>query len=172
MLELKSKNLFTGKNNNRLFAVHKIFEFYDLEGRNICIFHNRNKLYNGFNNISTDSLNLSKDLGNNLFRLDIIVVDFSFVNLTNVISVYDAIREVTNLPIIFIIGWKNIEFLKLDWFETAYFFDKKMDFSAQFQDSLDDYLVQDLKNDWKSNLRELKTQYIRDKNLRDLFGED
>jgi hypothetical protein len=181
MLELKSKNLFTGKHPYRLFAVHKIFEFYDLEGKNICIFHNRGKLYNGLNNISTNSINLSKDLSSNLFRLDIVVVDFSFndaltINLTNIITMHDVIREITNLPIIFISNQGPMQVYKessrLKWFETAYFFDKNLSFSAQFQDSLDDYLVHDLKNDWKSNLRELKTQYIRDKNLRDLFGED
>lgn len=171
MLELKSKNLFTGK-SDRLYPIHRIFEFYDILGKNICVFHNRHKQYNGFNNLSTDSLNLSKDLVNNLFRLDIIVVDFSFVNLTNVISVYDIIREITNIPIIFIIDWKHIEFLKLDWFETAYLLEKKINFSAQFVDSLDEYLVKDLKNEWSSNLQELKKQYIRDKKLRDLFGED
>jgi len=39
-------------------------------------------------------------------------------------------------------------------------------------DKLENYLVESIKEEWKSNLKELKIQYIRDKNLRDLLGED
>ena len=39
-------------------------------------------------------------------------------------------------------------------------------------DKLENYLVESIKEGWRSNLKELKIQYIRDKNLRDLLGED
>ena len=70
--------------------------------------------------------------------------------------------------------------IKIKNFDTAYILSKSSGIptsqltitSLTFSDKLEDYLVESVKDEWKSNLKELKIQYIRDKNLRDLLGDD
>ena len=94
------------------------------------------------------------------------------------------------MPVIFITDIRNDDLelknskgsIRIKNFETAYILSKgggiptgrlttisSLSFDS---DKLENYLVESIKEEWKSNLKELKIQYIRDKNLRDLLGED
>ena len=188
MLELKSKNLFI-KSYMGHSVISKVLDFYDLIGKNILLLHDQNSGMSSwvkFNNQLFTPSTLKNIIENNLFRLDLIVIDTD-TNQEEVEQNYKIIRQVTDLPVIFIDNLNSTEELAKinpDNFDTAYILSRERFNSAlqvpggfalhRFTDSdnLDDYLVQSLHENWKSNLRELKIQYIRDKNLRDLLGDN
>ena len=43
---------------------------------------------------------------------------------------------------------------------------------TSFDQNKTSYMIEDLKNNWKSNIPELKKSWIRNKKLEDLFGEE
>ena len=184
MLELKSKNLFIKSSPFGHSVVAKVLDFYDLIGMNILFLHSRNSDFSSwlkFNKQEFNFENLKNIVSNNLFRLDLIVVHDLQANFENT---YRIIRQVTDLPVIFIVDSASNFFksINIKNFDTAYILSKADGIptgrlttisSLTFDsDKLEDFLIESVKDEWKSNLKELKIQYIRDKNLRDLLGED
>ena len=184
MLELKSKNLFIKNGSGSIYGIFKILDFYDLIGKNILLLHYKGSTLSSwvkFNKQEFNSKNLKNILSNNLFRLDLIVVHELQSNFENT---YRIIRQVTDLPVIFIVDSASNFFksINIKNFDTAYILSKSGGIptkrlttisSLTFDsDKLEDFLVESIKDEWKSNLKEMKIQYIRDKNLRDLLGED
>jgi|APCry1669189883_1035261.scaffolds.fasta_scaffold10355_3 hypothetical protein len=176
MVELKSKNLFIKKGGAAVYTISKILDFYDLIGKNI--------LYMGYHGSTLSGLlkcnkknftpgTFSNVLKDNLFRVDIIVIDSNSEWRYN----HTTLRKITDLPVIFIIDNSSLLKVSIDDFDRAYAFSK--DENKGFRsilanlsgDRLEDYKVEDLKEGWSSNLKDLKVQYIRDKNLRDLLGD-
>jgi len=184
MLELKSKNLFVKKSPFGHSVVSKVLDFYELIGMNILFLHSHNSDFSSwvkFNKQEFNSKNLKNILSNNLFRLDLIVVHDLQSNFENT---YRIIRQVTDLPVIFIVDSASNFFksINIKNFDTAYILFKSGGIATKRlttissltfdSDRLEDFLVESIKDEWKSNLKEIKIQYIRDKNLRDLLGED
>lgn len=178
MLELKSKNLFIKSGNGSHNVISKILDFYDLIGKNILLLHYKGSSMSSwvkFNKQEFSSSTLKYILPEHLFRLDLIVVDASHDIEDN----YRTIRQITNLPVIFLVDIRSLDLVKN--FDTSYILSKSSGIpvgrlttisSLNFSDKLEDHLVESIKEGWKSNLKELKIQYIRDKNLRDLLGDD
>jgi hypothetical protein len=189
MLELKSKNLFIKSGNGSHNVISKVLDFYDLIGKNILLVHDKSSVMSSwvkFNKQLFTSSNLKDVLEHNLFRLDLIVVDSNQLIEEN----YKTIRQITDLPVIFLVDIRsdNLDLkntngkIKVKNFDTAYILSKSDKIptgrltsisSLTFDyDKLDNFIVESLREEWKSNLKELKIQYIRDKNLRDLLGDD
>lgn len=175
MVELKSKNLFYLGDANGVYVASKVIDFLDLIGKNIIFLYDEKTTLSSIMRIKKVKFtksNLIEELKNNLFRVDIIVIE------TNDMKSYNDIRKFTNLPLIYI---TNKMYIHSD-FDCAYRLYKEkwvvsgtnIPSSIQISnlDKLEEYLVEDLKNGWNSNLKNLKVQYIRDKNLRDLLGDD
>jgi hypothetical protein len=186
MVELKSKNLFIKSADSSIFTISKVIDFYDLIGLNV--------FYMSYEGSSLGSLlecnkkiftpsTFEDVLKDNLFRVDILIVDGNI----NVEDNYKDLRKISKIPVIYIksesyIGTGVERKLKLKYFDTAYLFSRLRDSSVLSttglggiqwigKDNLEEYVVEELKDEWKSNLKELKVQYIRDKNLRDLLGD-
>jgi hypothetical protein len=189
MLELKSKNLLIKSGNGSQNVISKVLDFYDLIGKNILLLHYSGSTMSSwvkFNKQEFSNSSLKHILSQHLFRLDILVVDSG----QDIEENYRTIRQITDLPVIFLVDIRNDNLdiknskgsIKIKNFDTAYILSKKSGIptgqlttisSLTFDsDRLEDYLVESIKEEWKSNLKELKIQYIRDKNLRDLLGED
>jgi len=189
MLELKSKNLFIKSGNGSQNVIYKVLDFYDLIGKNILLLHYSGSTMSSwvkFNKQEFSNSSLKHILSQHLFRLDILVVDSG----QDIEENYRTIRQITDLSVIFLVDIRNDNLdiknskgsIKIKNFDTAYILSKKSGIptgqlttisSLTFDsDRLEDYSVESIKEEWKSNLKELKIQYIRDKNLRDLLGED
>jgi len=189
MLELKSKNLFIKSGGGSIYGVSRILDFYDLIGKNILLLHYSGSTMSSwvkFNKQEFTSSTLKYILPEHLFRLDLIVVDGN----QDIEENYQTIRQITDLPVIFLVDIRNDNLdiknskgsIKIKNFDTVYILSKSSGIptgqlttisSLTFDsDRLEDYLVESLREEWKSNLKELKIQYIRDKNLRDLLGDD
>jgi hypothetical protein len=180
MLELKSKNLFI-KSGSVNIGISKILDFYDLTGKNILLLHYKgstlSSIIGAYNKQQFTPSSLQHILSQHLFRLDLIIVDSGEDPWFGIEENYQTIRNITDLPVIFTIDIRKINETKN--FDTAYILSKKSEISIPLAslsslnfDRLEDYLVESIKEGWKTNLKELKIQYIRDKNLRDLLGED
>ena len=188
MVELKSKNLFIKKGNGAIYTISKIIDFYDLIGLNVLYMSYKGATLGGLLKCSKRNFTpsaFSSILSENLFRVDVIIVDPPESNFN---SLYFQARKLTQVPVIFVanirdddLDLKNPKGMKLSDFETAYLFSKGDSMSGTLQslqlgwvsssDKLEDYVVEELKEGWVSNLKNLKVQYIRDKNLRDLLGD-
>jgi hypothetical protein len=189
MLELKSKNLFIKSGSGSIYGVSRVLDFYDLIGKNILLLHYRGSVMSSwvkFNKQEFTPSTLKYILPDHLFRLDLIVVDGN----QDIEENYRTIRQITDLPVIFLVDIRNDSLdlknskglIKIKNFDTAYILSKSSGIptgrlttitSLIFDsDRLDHFIVESLVEKWKSNLKELKIQYIRDKNLRDLLGED
>jgi hypothetical protein len=196
MVELKSKNLFLrGNEIGSIYTISKIIDFLDLIGLNVLYLFsidNDKKTMPRLNTLG-GLLKCNKKiftpstfedvLKDNLFRVDILIVDGNI----NVEDNYKDLRKISKIPVIYIksesyIGTGVERKLKLKYFDTAYLFSRLRDSSVLSttglggiqwigKDNLEEYVVEELKDEWKSNLKELKVQYIRDKNLRDLLGD-
>jgi hypothetical protein len=189
MLELKSKNLFIKSGFSSTHSISKVLDFYDLIGKNILLLHHESShttrfLQNSnlsswvrFNKKSFTHASLDKVLTENLFRVDLLVVDFN--DVLHIEESYEKIRNITDIPVIFIANdnlIKDEKAIKVTNFDTAYLLYKSRGIPTGIVTSLDsdglsNFLVESIKDGWKSNLQELKKQYIRHQNLKDLLGD-
>ncbi len=188
MVELKSKNLFVKSGiKSSDYTIAKILEFYDLIGLNVLYMSYKNGIRDGLliNFINSTkrvftSSNFEDVLKDNLFRVDIVFIDGSTMNYN---LLYNLARKITSVPIIFLSTEselkQDIVKIRLKDFDTAYLLTRDVgiptgkltSISSLASKGLDSYIVEELKGGWKSNLKELKIQYIRDKNLTDLLGD-
>ena len=177
MVELKSKNLFLLKGDGSMYVVPKILDFLDLIGKNIVYFHDEKTpmvSLQRFKTIEFSKKDFPDKLKNNLFRVDIIVIESEKVKDK---LYYNRLRKITDLPVLWISHSIESKFTISD-FDCIYRLSKNKSnlvgklLNFNIKENLEDYIVEDLKNGWKSNLKDLRVQYIRDKNLRDLLGDD
>lgn len=178
MVELGKNNIFIIENKakrNGIGTASEIFNFLDLIGFNLIHFSNNSSHFYNVKRMHFTGLDNFKNLiFSNLFKIDIIILDSS-----DFISYYEELRILTDLPIVFIINKSNLNKIKEENFDHIYKLEEiKIVFSSSFssistlalqETKYENYIVSDIKNNWKSNLRDLKIQYIRNKNLEDLL---
>jgi len=165
MLDIGKTNLFLYENN---YVVSRIIDDYDLVGRN-CLFldgMNSNILVKCAK-IAVTTTDMSKILPNFLFRVDILLTVVPNGHIKYLLS---SIREVTDLPVIFITDSNYYNEQDFDYIYRLYkqdtdFLDVK-NYEKQF---LNLSRITDIKNDWDMSLGDLRTQYIRDKKINDLL---
>lgn len=183
MLELKSKNLFIKSGFSSTYSISKVLDFYDLIGKNILLLHHESSNLSSwvrFNKKSFTNTSIEKVLTENLFRINLLVVDYGLF----IEEIYEKIRKVTDIPVIFIVDIRDDNLslknksgsIKVDKFDTAYILYKSRGIPTGIvmsldSDGLSNFLVESIKDGWESNLQELKKQYIRHQNLKDLLGD-
>ena len=175
------------KLDNTLFLVkdgqniaNRIINFFDLEGIN-CLFISHSYKYGSLRpNCSTKYYNtyyeeIPKLLAGNLFRVDVIIVSVD----KNYPIVLESIRTITDLPIIFIGNdLEDLSYTKryINDFKYVYqmYKDSKgvysnimmqMDENKWEENFLTSSYIKDIKNDWVTTLKDLITEYHRDKKI-------
>ena len=167
MLDIGKTNLFLNENN---YVVGRIIDYYDLMGRN-CLFldsMNSNVLVKCSKlDLKFTRNNISEILPNFLFRIDLLL---AVVPNSNIKYLLSLIREVTNLPIIFITDNINYELYDFDYIYRLYKQETELsdlkDYENQF---LELSRVNDIKNGWDSSLSELSKQLIREEKINKLL---
>jgi hypothetical protein len=168
MLDIGKVNLFLNENN---YVVSKLIDYYDLMGHN-CLFLdgvNSNILVkcSKLDIKFTRNNNISEILPNFLFRVDLLLTVVPDGNIKYLLS---SIREVTDLPIIFIIDSNYYNEKDFDYVYRLYKEDtQSLDLKNYQEQFLNLSRINDIKNDWDMSLADLKTQYIRDKKINDLL---
>lgn len=165
MLDIGKVNLFLNENN---YVVSKVIDYYDLMGRN-CLF--LDVINSNINvkcaKIAVTSTDMSKILPNFLFRVDILI---TVVPDGHIKYLLNSIREVTDLPIIFVTDSKYYSESDFDYIYRLYkqetnFLDIK-NYENQF---LELSRINDIKNDWDSSLSDLIKQLIREEKINKLL---
>jgi hypothetical protein len=172
MVELGNLNLIIEEDGNSKCVTSEIINFIDLTGVNVI--YVTNILYsNGLPKCKKIHMNIDEidtKLKENLFRIEHI---FFECTSNRIPEFYKEIRRITTIPITFITN--NKDFIKIDEFDYVYNTWKEnenINFGLSFEENKKSYIIEDLKNNWKSNIPELKKSWIRNKKLEDLFGEE
>jgi len=166
MLDIGKNNLFISTDTGQ-YIVSRMIGNYDLIGLN-CLYLDRTCEINVNCNVVDYCRydEIPKILEDNLFRVDIIIVEIA----KNFKIALDMIREVSDLPVI-LIGKNLDDFYRLDSFDYIYeMYRKKEDNfvfdTKNYEDNfLNNSYIKDVKNDSVSSLKNLETEYIRDKKL-------
>lgn len=167
MLDIGKVNLFLNENN---YVVSKVIDYYDLMGRN-CLFldgMNSNILVKCSKiEIKFTKNTIAEILPNFLFRVDILIVVVPDGYIKYLLS---SIREVTNLPIIFIIENNNYSLSDFDYVYRLYKQDADfLDIKNYENKFLELSRINDIKNDWDSSLSDLIKQLIREEKINKLL---
>ena len=187
MIDYQDINLFLWERDNSDFTTIKVLNFYEDIGIN-CLYLSSDKtmlysLFKGnkklfdYDNVLT---NLPLVLEDNLFRVNVIFFDLTFsddITYYMINSIIKSVREKTKIPIIFYFKSRSLNVKKKSLFDTI--FSMTCDYgryssSGSIRTSpitTNEYYIEDLKNNWKTKVSDLKTAYIRDKKLESLFDK-
>lgn len=174
MIQIKRCNYITGNPSDVSYAVKKIIDFLDMEGRNPVLFckpRNSNsdattlKYLMGpkieFNNIE-DFKEILADKGN-LFRVDLLLFDFWHLNVSSIIE-YKQIIEKLNID--YIILAKEYHYKSS---EDVNDYHVKIESKENYNNK---YSITDKISGWTSSLENLSKSYIRNKKIDDIFNKN
>lgn len=167
MIPLKRCNFITGDSNSVSYAVNKVIEFLEDDGRNSLLFskprssssNNTSLRYLISNKIEFDSFQQFKDSifnTGNLFRVDLLIFDFWHLGLS---SIHEYKNEIDKLNIDYIIVAKEYHYKSSDDVNDYHVV------SEIKVKSKSDFWITDKISGWKSNLDDLGKSYIRDKKI-------
>ena len=172
MIQVKRCNYITGNPSDVSFAVNKIVNFLEMEGRNPVLFCKPKRSSSGSTikylmdpKIEFHNLNHFEELLSNkgkLFRVDLLVFDFWHLNISSIIEYKSLIDK---LDIDYIILAKEYHYKSSDDVND---FHIKVE-SKELYTS--EYLITDKISGWSSNLSGLTKSYIRDKKIDQLFNK-
>ena len=172
MIQVKRCNYITGNPSDVSYAVNRIVNFLEMEGRNPVLFCKPKKSSSGSTikylmdpKIEFDNLNhfeeLLSDKGK-LFRVDLLVFDFWHLNVSSIIE-YKSLIDKLNID--YIILAKEYHYKSSD---------DVNDFHIKIESRelhVNEYLITDKISGWSSSLSGLTKSYIRDKKIGQLFNK-
>ena len=173
MIQVKRCNYITGNPSDVSFAVNKIVNFLEMEGRNPVLFCKPKRSSSGSTikylmdpKIEFHNLNHFEELLSNkgkLFRVDLLVFDFWHLSVSSIIE-YKSFIDKLNID--YIILAKEYHYKSSD---------DVNDFHIKIESKelhINEYLITDKISGWSSNLSGLTKSYIRDKKIDQLFNKD
>ena len=173
MIQIKRCNYITGNPSDVSFAVNKIVNFLEMEGRNPVLFCKPKRSSSGSTikylmdpKIEFHNLNHFEELLSNkgkLFRVDLLVFDFWHLSVSSIIE-YKSFIDKLNID--YIILAKEYHYKSSD---------DVNDFHIKIESKelhINEYLITDKISGWSSNLSGLTKSYIRDKKIDQLFNKD
>jgi hypothetical protein len=170
--------LFLVKNGQNI--ANRIINAFDLEGIN-CLFISHSYKYGSLRpNCSTKYYNtyyeeIPELLVGNLFRVDVIIISVD----KNYPIILQSVRTITDLPIIFIGNdFEDFSYTKRYVNDFKYIYEmykdnggvysnimSQMDENKWEENFLTSSYIKDIKNDWVTTLKDLITEYHRDKKI-------
>jgi hypothetical protein len=170
-------------NENTNLSLSRLIDFYETAGLNALFLHGVYTPPMKCNSIKVDKQeswgSLKNKIMDNLFRLDILVID----QINHLKEVKILIESDIKLPTIYCtfnnqsqsvntrgyisrMSKDKVNSKIFSEYNNAYLFYKQGEIGLDVDDS---YWVKDLKNDWKDSFSNLKKKWIRDKKLEELF---
>jgi len=174
MIQIKRCNYITGNPSDVSYAVKKIVDFLEMEGKNPVLFC-KPKSSNSeattlkylmepkieFNNIEAFKEVLS-DKGN-LFRVDLLVFDFWHLSVASIIE-YKQIIDKLNID--YIILAREYHYKSSDDVND---YRVKIESRENYHN---EYSITDTISGWTSSLENLSKSYIRNKKIDDIFNKN
>lgn len=172
MIPIKKFNYITGDASSITYGVNRIVDFLELEGRNVLLIcREKNYSSTGINYLvnnkkeftDTQSFrDIIEDKGN-LFRVDLIVLDFWNLSVSTII---EYLKILENLSVEFIILAKEYHYKSSD--DVC---DYHISQESGMRLHSNEFIITDKISGWSSNLSELKKSYIRDKKIEEIFNK-
>ena len=172
MIQVKRCNYITGNPSDVSYAVNKIVNFLEMEGRNPVLFCKPKRSSSGStikylldNKVEFDNHSQFKELifdKGKLFRVDLIIFDFWHLNVSSIIE-YKSYIDKLNID--------HIILAKEYHYKSS---DDVNDFHIKIESKelhINEYLITDKISGWSSNLSGLTKSYIRDKKIDQLFNK-
>ena len=172
MIQVKRCNYITGNPSDVSYAVNKIVNFLEMEGRNPVLFCKPKRSSSGStikylldNKVEFDNHSQFKELifdKGKLFRVDLIIFDFWHLNVSSIIE-YKSYIDKLNID--------HIILAKEYHYKSS---DDVNDFHIKIESRelhINEYLITDKISGWSSNLSGLTKSYIRDKKIDQLFNK-
>lgn len=178
MIDLKKCNYFTGEKDS-VDAVSSIVKFLELDNINYLLVipskdTNSTSIRYSLNNqfIFDDFNDFEKILQNksNLFRVNLLVFDFWHLSLAEILQ-YKFEIDKTNINHIILAKeyyYKSSDDVSDYHLRREY---KNTNFLSNGELFRSEVYIRDNINKWTSTLRDLKTAYVRDRKIDDLFGD-
>jgi hypothetical protein len=173
MLDIGNISLFISDSHN--FDMCRVLELYDTIGLSVLFCHKYesvNKCFIGCSKILYDNkYDLYKSLLDNMFRVDIIIVEVGS-NYKNIVS---SIRSISNKPIV-LIG-QELKKYDMNYFDYCYEFIKKDVIFDGSKKNINYFannytVISDIKNNWQAKLVDIEKQYVRNKKIDILFKKE
>ena len=173
MIQVKRCNYITGNPSDVSYAVNKIVNFLEMEGRNPVLFCKPKRSSSGStikylldNKVEFDNHSQFKELifdKGKLFRVDLIIFDFWHLNVSSIIEYKSYIDK---LNIDHIILAKEYHYKSS---EDVNDYHVKIESRDNYHN---EYSITDKISGWTSNLENLSKSYIRNKRIDDIFNKD
>jgi hypothetical protein len=169
MIEVKRCNYITGNPSDVSYAVKKIVDFLEIEGRNPLLLYKpseSNIKYFLSTKIEFNNLNQFIEVihdKSKLFRVDLLIFDFWHLSVSSIIE-YKS--HIDNLGIDYIILAKEYHYKSSDDVND---FHVKSERKESFSN---EYWITDKISGWTSDLSGLTKSYIRNKKIDDIFNKD
>lgn len=178
MVNLKRCNYFTGELNDIGFAVKRIVDFFENDGRNYLLITppktntiekkqgaNTSLKYllsNQFTFQNLDEFSKIFENKSNLFRVDLLVFDFTHLSKWQ-ITEYKSIIDKLNID--HIIAAKEYYYKSDEDINDFHVRNEYKDLRKS------EYFLTDKINKWSANLSELELSYVRDIKIKNIFGD-
>lgn len=173
MIPLRKCNYITGDITSVSYAVNRVINFLEDDGRNPLLFckprnstsTNTSLKYLIDNKFEFNNFDEFKDIlqeRGNLFRVDLLIFDFWHLNLSGVIE-YKSVIDKLNID--YIIVAKEYHYKSSDDVTDYHIRSEVKDYKSE-------YWITDKISGWSSDIDSLKKSYIRDKKINQVINKD
>ena len=160
MLDFKNKNLIFLHGNRAIWSFYRVIDFLDLDSHNFLYLKNERVKDGRFNHVFESHDEIEKIVEENKFRVTHIIIQWTKYQRGAYLieDLYKQLFKKFRLPIIFVMPYVGSTILDLDNYDRAYTLR-----------SDDEWQVEDLKNEWYSTIDQLKTTWVREEKINQLF---
>lgn len=161
MLQFKNKNLVFLHGNRAIWSFYRVIDFLDLDSHNFLYLKNERVKDGRFNHVFESHDEIEKIIEENKFRVTHIIIQWTKYQ-RGAYLIEDLYKQLFNkfrLPIIFVMPHVGSTILDFDNYDEVYL----------LREDHPDWQVEDLKNGWNSSLDQLKTTWVREEKLKQLF---
>lgn len=160
MLDFKNKNLIFLHGNRAIWSFYRVIDFLDLDSHNFLYLKNERVKDGRFNHVFESHDEIEKIVEENKFRVTHIIIQWTKYQRGAYLieDLYKQLFKKFRLPIIFVMPYVGSTILDLDNYDRAYTLR-----------SDDEWQVEDLKNGWYSTIDQLKTSWVREEKINQLF---
>jgi hypothetical protein len=160
MINFKNKNLVFLHGNRAIWSFYRVIDFLDLDNHNFLYLKNERVKDGRFNHVFENHDEIEKIVEDNKFRITHLIIHWTKYQRGAYLieDLYKQLSKKFRLPIIFVMPHVGSTILDLDNYDQAYILR-----------SDDEWQVEDLKNGWNSSLDKLKTTWVREEKLKQLF---
>ena len=165
MLNFKNKNLVFLHGNRAIWSFYRVIDFLDLDNHNFLYLKNERVKDGRFNHVFESHDEIENIIEENKFRVTHIIIQWTKYQRGAYLieDLYKQLYKKFRIPIIFVMPHVGSTILDFDNYDEVFLL------RSYLAADHDDFEVEDLKNGWNSSLEKLKTSWVREEKIKQLF---